>query len=411
MKFEELKLGSDVLTAIKRMGFEEPTEIQTGSIPAILEGKDVAGESATGSGKTLAFGVGIIEGVQPGQGLQAIVLTPTRELAEQVKEAIKKLTTKLKFCAVYGGVSINPQIDDLQRCEVVVATPGRCLDHLERGTMNTSKIKVLVLDEADRMVDMGFIDDVRRIIQAVPEDRQTLFFSATLGGRVSTLAREFLRDPVFVNATKMVDPTKLKQIYVQIQKNLKFALLAHYLKKEPSLAMVFCNTRHNVDFVVKNLKANGVNAMAIHGGMTQNKRTMTIEHFNKASACALVCTDVAARGLHIDDVSYVYNYDIPKDATDYVHRIGRTARAGSEGKVINILCDMDHDNFARVLDTHRDFKVEKQDPPQVKSVKLIIEQRGRTGGRSNFRRPFNRSGGGGHGHRRRHSHAAASQNR
>ena len=384
--FEDLGLSRELESAIKKQGFDKPTLIQGKSIPNILAGKDVIGESATGSGKTLAFGCGIIEKVIPKAGLQALILTPTRELAEQVKTALKKYTEKLNIIAIYGGVSIGPQIHELTRVEVVVATPGRLLDHLERQTINLSKLKLLVLDEVDRMLDMGFIDDVEKIIRNCPRDRQTLFFSATISDDTKNLARRYTKDPINVSGIKMVDPGKLKQVYYDITKNMKLSLLIHLLKNESSgLVMVFCNTRRNVDFVVKALRQNNVNAIATHGGLTQNKRTRTIEIFHKGKAHVLVCTDVAARGLHIDDVSHIYNYDLPKDAKDYIHRIGRTARAGEEGKVINILCDYDYDSFSRILNEYRDFPIEKVEKPYIERINIpIAYPRAHRGGRKQW---------------------------
>jgi ATP-dependent RNA helicase DeaD len=372
--FEDFGLSYTLLTDIKKLGFTKPTQIQGESIPHIMLGKDIIGESATGSGKTLAFGCGIVEHVVPSGGLQALILTPTRELAEQVKDSLRKLSynKRLNIIAVYGGVSIGPQISSLSRAEVVVATPGRLLDHLQRRTINTSKIKLLVLDEADRMFDMGFIEDVEQIIKNCPSKRQTLFFSATISPRVKDLANKYMIKPKEVSATKLVDPSKLKQVYYDIQRNMKLSLLVHLLQHEKAgLAMVFCNTRKTTDFVVRNLKANRVNAIAIHGGLTQNKRTKTIKLFNEAKIGVLVCTDVAARGLHIDNVSHVYNYELPKDPNDYIHRIGRTARAGEEGKVINILCDYDHDSFSRILSEYRTFSIEKTNRPYLKRVIAI----------------------------------------
>jgi len=372
--FENFGLSHQLQTTIRNLGFNRPTQIQGKSIPDIMAGKDVIGESATGSGKTLAFGCGIVEQVMPNEGLQALILTPTRELAQQVKNSLSQLSQQksLNIIAVYGGVAINPQIHDLSRANVVVATPGRLLDHLQRRTINTSKIKLLVLDEADRMLDMGFIDDIEKIIRACPTKRQTLFFSATISPRVKDLSKRYMTKPIEVLATKMVDPKKLKQVYYDVLKNMRLSLLAHLLQHETSgLAMVFCNTRKTVDYVVKNLRANKVDAIAIHGGLSQNKRTKTIKLFNEAKVGALVCTDVAARGLHIDDVSHIYNYDLPNDPNDYIHRIGRTARAGEEGKVINLLCDCDHDKFSRILSEYRTFTIEKVHTPQMKKIVII----------------------------------------
>lgn len=372
--FEDLGLSYQLVSTIKKLGYTRPTEIQGQSIPHILAERDVIGESATGSGKTLAFGCGIIEHAVPEGGLQALILTPTRELAEQVKGSLKQLSDQkhLKIIAVYGGVAISPQISDLRIAEVVVATPGRFLDHLQRGTIDTSKIKLLVLDEVDRMFDMGFIGDVEKIIRACPSKRQTLFFSATVSSKVRDLANNYMKRPTEVSAKKYVDPSKLKQTYYNIQKSLKSSLLVHLLQNEKSgLAMVFCNTRRTTDFVVANLRANRINAVALHGGLAQNKRNKTIELFNKAKVGVLVCTDVAARGLHIDNVSYIYNYDLPKDPNDYVHRIGRTARAGEEGKVINLLCEYDHDSFSRILAEYRTFSIEEIRRPYLKRIMTV----------------------------------------
>ena len=376
MIFEKLGLSNELLKAIEKLGITEPTQIQEESIPHILAGKDVIGESATGSGKTIAFGSGIIEKVIPGKGLQALILTPTRELAEQVTIMLRQLSRNLKIISVYGGVSINPQINDLKRADVVVATPGRLLDHLERRTIDLSKISILILDEADRMLDMGFIDDVEKIIRACPKQRQTLFFSATIDIKIKNLAKKYMVQPVNVSAKKLVDPSKLKQVYYDIKRNMKLSLLAHLLQHESSgLAMIFCNTRKNTDFVVKNLRANKIKAIAIHGGLSQNKRTKTISLFNNAKAGVLVCTDVAARGLHIDNVSHIYNYEMPNDPKDYVHRIGRTARAGEEGKVINLLCNFDYDNFSRILDEYRSFSIEKLEKPYLKKIVIRTDKR------------------------------------
>ncbi|NMC77409.1 MAG: DEAD/DEAH box helicase [Candidatus Methanofastidiosa archaeon] len=376
MNFENLGLSNQLLIAIKRLGFTTPTQIQEMSIPDIMAGKDIIGESSTGSGKTLAFGCGIIEQVKPKCGLQALVLTPTRELAEQVRESIHTLSSQsnLKIVSVYGGVSINRQIKDIPKAEVVIATPGRLLDHLERGTINLSKVKILVLDEADRMLDMGFLDDVEQIIEECPTDRQTLFFSATISKEIKRLANKYMIKPTSVSAEKMVDPEKLKQVYYEIPRNMKLSLLIHLLRNEDSdLAMIFCNTRNTTDYVVKNLRANNIKAIAIHGGLTQNKRAKSIKLFNEAKAGVLVCTDVAARGLHIDNVSHIYNYDISNDSNDYVHRIGRTARAGESGKVINLLTDRDEENFSKILYSYPSFTIENVERPYLKKIMPIID--------------------------------------
>ena len=389
MTFEGLGLSPEFLQILDQIGFKEPTEIQKKTIPLALAGKDIIGASATGSGKTLAFGASIIEFSQKKEGLQALVLVPTRELAEQVGKELQRFGKhkRIEVAIVYGGVGIEPQIYAIKRADIVVGTPGRILDHIERRTLNLSTIKTLVLDEADRMLDMGFIEDVERIVQACPRQRQTLFFSATISATIKKLANKYMNNPTEVLAGKQVDPNKLKQVYYDLQKNMKLSLLVHLIKNEKSgLVMVFCNTRRNVDFVVKNLMINKIEAVAIHGGHAQNKRNKTLEMFHNAKMDVLVCTDVAARGLHISNVSHVYNFDIPKDPTDYIHRIGRTARAGEEGKVVNFLCRTEYDNFARVqrLGT---FKIERQQIPAMEEIKVRVVQ-DRDDDRERSRRPM-----------------------
>ena len=397
--FENFNLSEPLFKAIQKLGFTEPTEIQEKSIPYVVEGKDVLGESATGSGKTLAFGCAIVEYVEPGKGIQALVLTPTRELADQARLFLSKIShfKSLNVISVYGGVSISPQIHELRKADVVVATPGRFLDHVERNTVNTSRIKILVIDEADRMLDMGFINDVERIIKTCPKQRQTLLFTATFPDEVKRLANRYMTNPIEVSAKKHVDPNKLKQVYYDVSKKLKLSLLVHLLQHEISgLVMVFCNTRRTTDFVVKNLKSNKISAIAIHGGLSQNKRTKTLDMFDKAKTQVLVCTDVAARGLHIDNVSHVYNYDLPVSPKDYVHRIGRTARAGESGQVINLLCEYDHENYSRILREYREFSIKKEEMPEVKTVfaMKVDEHKGHPGREmpNKFRRHTQRSG-------------------
>jgi superfamily II DNA/RNA helicase len=407
--FSKLGISDELAKAIEKLGYNTPTEIQEKTIPLIMDGKDVIGESATGSGKTLAFGCGIIERTIPKAGIQALVLTPTRELAEQVKEELREVT-KLKIAAIYGGVSINPQFSDLRRCDIVVATPGRLIDHIERRTINLSKIRMLVLDEADRMLDMGFKDEVSKIISSCPKNRQTIFFSATISRSLDFLIKKYMKEPVKINAQKMVDPDKLTQIYYDVPRNMKQSLLVHLLKNEEhGLTMVFSNTIRNVEHIVTTLKAHNLNACPIHGNLTQNKRQRAIEMFNKGKFDALVCTDVAARGIHINNISHVYNYDIPQDANDYVHRIGRTARAEKTGEVINILCDRDYDNFSKILHKYKsEFKIHKEELPKmekIQPVKMSEQRDQRRGSSFGSRRPRNGNrrsyGGSGSGGARR----------
>jgi ATP-dependent RNA helicase DeaD len=388
MKFEELGLNPKLLAVLHKMGISEPTEIQEKSIPLILKGKDVIGESATGSGKTLAFGAGVIEKVNHGSGIQALVLTPTRELAEQVKDAIIKFSYKrLNIFAIYGGVSINPQIQRLPTADIVIATPGRLLDHMKRRTINISKIKILVLDEADRMLDMGFIRDVENIMRHCPKNKQTLFFSATISPRIRNLTSRYMIKPTSIAVNNQVDPSKLKQEYYNIQQHKKISLLAQLLEEEKTkLVLVFCNTRHQTSFVAKMLQKERIDAIAVHGGLSQSRRMSNIKIFNGSKTSVLVCTDVASRGLHIDNVSHVYNYDLPDDPKDYVHRIGRTARAGEDGKVVNLVSREDHGNFSNIAKRYK-FSVQKLDTPDLKKV-IFVKPRFNSG------RKFGSRGGG-----------------
>jgi len=389
-KFKELNIEKSILQALQEEGFETPTEIQEKSIPSAITGKDLLAGSATGSGKTLAFGAGIIQNSTKGAGIQALILTPTRELAQQVKEALKKFSKHkpLTISAVYGGMPIDRQFRRLRIADIVVGTPGRVLDHIKRKTIKLNNVKTLVLDEADRMLDMGFIDDVERIIKNVPQERQTLLFSATIHGMVANIIKKYLTDPVKIEVESHVDPTKLKQSYYDVPDQLKFSLLVHLLKEEKSgLVMVFCNTRHNTDFVANNLKGLGIPAEAIHGGFTQGKRNKILEKFHSQKVLTLVCTDVAARGLDIPDISHVYNYDLPIDPKDYVHRIGRTARAGKDGIAVNILASRDHDNFGRVIQENK-IKIPKLEMPKIERIQL------------NWRAKPKKFSGGGRGRRR-----------
>jgi len=366
--FKELGLSKGMLDVLQNHGFDEPTEIQEKAIPLVLAGRDIIGGSATGSGKTLAFATPIIENLKPNNKVQALILTPTRELAEQVLESIRKFSKNkpLNLLAVYGGVDINNQTRKIPKSDVIVGTPGRILDHMQRNTLNLSNVKFLVLDEVDRMFDMGFHKDVEKIISQCPKNRQTMLFSATISSNIDHLAKKYTKNPAEVSVNSHVDPSKLEQVYYNVEPYMKFSLLVNLLKQEHSdLVMVFCNTRNNVDFVANNLIRNGISAKAIHGGMEQNKRLRVLSEFHGKGVTVLVCTDVAARGLDIKDVSHVYNYDLPKSSDDYIHRIGRTARAGEDGIAISLLCNKDYDNFNKILeDEHikiKEVKIHKFD--------------------------------------------------
>ena len=399
-RFEQL-LGSDspLLKTIRARNFQEPTEIQEKAIPLILEGKDVIGGAATGSGKTLVFAAGLIKNATRGHGIKGLVLTPTRELAEQISKEVSQFAEPkgLEIVAIYGGVSFEPQVRNLETADIVIGTPGRILDHINKRSINLSHINTLVLDEADRMLDMGFRDDVVRIISECPTERQTLLFSATISPDISFLSKRHMRDPIEVNAEAYVDPTKLEQIYYDVDNNLKYSLLKHLLENErANLVMIFCNTRKNVDFVVKNLRFNRIDSVPLHGGFSQEKRNKMIADFHAKNVHILVATDVAARGLDIKGVSHIYNYDAPKSIEEYTHRIGRTARAGKEGKVINLVSSRDYENFQEIM--LGDFNIKKEETPFIERAKIrwmpekreerMNRRQGRSFGRG---RPLSRS--------------------
>jgi ATP-dependent RNA helicase DeaD len=376
-QFKKLGLCEHVLKVISNKKFEKPSEIQEKTIPLILEGKDVIAGSATGSGKTLAFGAGMIKNVVKGNGVQGLILTPTRELAEQVACALEEFAyyKELTVAAVYGGVGMGPQIKKLAYADIVVATPGRLLDHMQNNNITLAKVDYLVLDEADRMWDMGFKDDVGKIVSACPQNRQTLLFSATISHDLAGFAEKYMKAPVEIAVESYVDVSLLKQIYYDVRDNEKFGLMVHLLKNEDAhLVMIFCNTRRNVDFVAKNLQSNGIAAQAIHGGMEQNKRQRVLKGFDNAKVNVLVCTDVAARGLDIQGVSHVYNYDLPKDHRDYIHRIGRTARAGAKGVAINILASRDYDNFSNIQRHNQGLVVKRENTPRFDRIAVKFDE-------------------------------------
>jgi len=411
-KFKQIGLGIGLLRAVKKANFSEPTEIQEKVIPLALAGHDVIGESATGSGKTLAFGVPIIEKVKVAGGLQALVLVPTRELAEQVSKSIRMFAkyNPLKIITIYGGVAIGPQIDGLERAEVVVGTPGRVLDHISRKTINLSKVKILVLDEVDRMLDMGFIHDVTDIIHYCPKNRQSLLFSATVSEEIAKISKKYMNEPKEVSAEVNVDPLKLEQFFYDVPSNQKFSLLVHLLKQENSkLVMIFCNTKRNADLISNNLKKQEFDAMALHGDLNQAKRSRVLESFHRSEKFILVCTDVAARGLDIKGVSHVYNYEFPKTKDEYTHRIGRTARAGKDGKAITILSERDYENFRRVT-RYDSLNIKNVPLPRFETVFVQMNDRNERHGHGGSRR-FSSGGRSGGSFGRRFSTPSRNQGR
>ena len=370
--FKQLGIIEPILRVCSEEKFIRPTEIQEKSIPHINAGKDVIGEAATGSGKTLAFASGIIQRINKGQGIQALIVTPTRELAQQVTEMTRELSRykPLNIFAIYGGVSINPQIQNLKRANIIIGTPGRLIDHIRRNTINLKNVKILVLDECDRLLDMGFIPDVETIIRQLPRNRQTLLFSATIPFEVNRLAQKYMDDPIDVEAEPLVDPKKLRQFYYgPVHDSLKFSLLVHLLKynMKKGLSLIFCNTRRYTDFVARNLADIGIKATSLHGGLTQSERTKRLNNFQNQQTKILVATDVAARGLDISGVTVVFNYDLPENRKQYIHRIGRTARAGNAGNAITLVGQRDNEKFYQLFRDSRNT-IKKGEVPHIKKI-------------------------------------------
>ena len=352
VEFEAFDLDPRLLQGIKDLGFDELFPIQAEAIAPILQGRDLIGQAHTGSGKTLAYAVPMLQNIDPKLGrVQGLVLVPTRELAVQVAGEFEKLSKHLgiRTVAVYGGQSINVQIDRLEdsRTKVIVATPGRLMDHLERRTANLSTVKFVVLDEADRMLDMGFVDDITDILRSVPRDHQTALFSATMPEQIVRLSQRYLRSPVqaFVDSDELSVDT-VDQKILQIDEDDKFPVLCSFLEKDlVSRGLVFCATKIRADRLAQALHEYRYDAMAIHGDLSQRQRDFAIQSFRTGKTGLLIATDVAARGLDIPKVSHVINYDMPEDPTLYFHRIGRTARAGKRGVAISFLTREDWNVF------------------------------------------------------------------
>ncbi|MFX0210876.1 MAG: DEAD/DEAH box helicase, partial [Candidatus Hodarchaeota archaeon] len=377
--FAQLGVGDPVLQICHEEKFIHPTEIQEKSIPYVMKGKDVIAQAATGSGKTLAFASGIIQKTVKGKGIQALVVTPTRELAQQSTDMITNLSKykPLRIISVYGGVSINPQFRELPKADVVIGTPGRLIDHIERGTINLRHIKILVLDECDRLLDMGFLPDIEKIIFNLPKQRQTLLYSATISYDVSQIAQKYMNNPIEVGATSFVDPRKLHQYYYgPVSNSLKFSLLVHLLNqyKGNGMSMIFCNTRRSADSIGKNLRLSGIKATVLHGGYSQHERSKRLNGFHSRRVKILVATDVAARGLDIQGVSYIYNYDLPDNFKQYIHRIGRTARAGKSGKAFTLVSQKDGENFFHLFRDNR-TNIRKAAVPYIKKIPFKFDRR------------------------------------
>lgn len=378
-KFNELGISQQIQSALEKMGFEEATPIQAQTIPLGIAGKDVIGQAQTGTGKTAAFGIPMIEKIDPEvRKIQGLVVAPTRELAIQVSEELHKLgkEKRVKTLPVYGGQHMERQIKALKnRPHIVVATPGRLLDHLRRRTIRVDDVHVAVLDEADEMLNMGFIDDIRSILEAIPEERQTLLFSATMPKEILDIAKTLMKDPEKVKVkSKEMTVSNIDQYFVEVTEKQKFDTLTNLLDIHvPDLAIIFGRTKKRVDELTEGLQARGFRAEGIHGDLTQGKRTSVLNKFKFGRIEILVATDVAARGLDISGVTHVYNFDIPQDPESYVHRIGRTGRAGKAGEAISFITPREMPHL-HLIEKVTKSKMKRMQAPSYDEAKRGLQQ-------------------------------------
>ena len=371
MNFEDLKLAPAIVKAVREQGYESPTAIQAQAIPVVLDGHDLLGGAQTGTGKTAAFVLPILHKLSMarsaqnkfgGTGIRALVLTPTRELAAQIEESVQTYGKFLQLSStvIFGGVGMSPQISRVRKgVDILVATPGRLLDLLGQGVLDLGQVQILVLDEADRMLDMGFIHDVKKVLAAVPRDKQSLLFSATFSDEIRDLAATLLKNPQSVQVTpRNTTVQRITQTMHPVGRGKKKALLAHIITEHNwSQVLVFTRTKFGANNVAEFLTKNGIHAMALHGNKSQAARTQALAGFKSGDIRALVATDIAARGIDIDDLPHVVNYEIPNVSEDYVHRIGRTGRAGADGAAVSLVC-LDEEGFMQDIERYTKQTIE-----------------------------------------------------
>jgi ATP-dependent RNA helicase DeaD len=407
--FENLKLRPEVMRSLREIGYKTMFPIQSQAIPPLLEGKDVIGQAHTGSGKTAAFALAIIEKIDGAkQYLQALVIVPTRELALQVTDEFNKLAryTNIRAYSIYGGQSITPQIERLRKKtpQIVVATPGRLIDHMERGTIEFQDIRFVVLDEADRMLDMGFIDDIDYIMKQLPSGSQTALFSATMPQEILRLSHKYMNHPLNI----LIDSDELSldeidQSYSVVDDRSKFPALVEYIRKNAiSAGIIFCATKIRTQRLAERLQAQGFRAAPIHGDLSQNRRENAMQNFREGRVELLVATDVAARGIDVPAVGHIINYDVPQEPLTYFHRIGRTARAGRAGKAISLVSNSEYPDFSRIVGMTE---------AQIKKVTDILPPGYKPPVEDSSRRSFNSHRGGRGGfHRDRNDHRSFGHN-
>jgi ATP-dependent RNA helicase DeaD len=377
--FNELNISNPIMKALENMGFEEATPIQAETIPYGIEGHDVIGQAQTGTGKTAAFGIPMIEKIDPRKRkIQGLVVAPTRELAIQVAEELNRLAKfkGVRALAIFGGQQMDRQIRALKEGpHIVVATPGRLLDHMRRRTIRVDMVETTVLDEADEMLNMGFIDDIRDILKAIPEERQTLLFSATMPKEIRDIATNMMKDPKEIKVkAKEMTVENIDQFFIEIPEKFKFDTLNNHLDiHSPELAIVFSRTKKRVDEITEGLQARGYRAEGIHGDLTQGKRMSVLNKFKNGRVDVLVATDVAARGLDISGVTHVYNFDIPQDPESYVHRIGRTGRAGRTGEAISFITPREMAHLQLIQKTTKS-KMKRLVPPTIHDARKGQQQ-------------------------------------
>lgn len=384
LSFADMGLKKGLLEALEKQGFEHPTSIQARMIPLVLEGRDVLGQSKTGTGKTAAFGIPILQMLEPSDGFGCLCLVPTRELAIQVAHELRNLGrfTDLRIVAVYGGQKMRVQTAKLKKDPpIIVGTPGRVMDMHRRGALPYDRIRVAILDEVDRMLDIGFREDIRQILGAIQHDHQTVFVSATISPEIEKLARRYMSKPekLDISSSPSLTVSQVAQHYFPVERWDKNRLLLHLLRKEsPSLTLVFCRTKQTVDGLTDYLKRKDVNATAIHGDMYQGRRNRVMSKFRSGELSVLVASDLAARGLDVDNISHVINYDLPDDPEVYVHRIGRTARTGRAGVAWSFVSP-DQGNLLTAIEMLANVEIPMMDYPDFEPSppprEILVQQK------------------------------------